>query len=70
MSDAYMSEGKVIEREMAYTPWEWACRDSTVTGGLEDAVYWYCRRPLGHPGACASGHGTKMHRWAKTGARA
>lgn len=45
-----------IALEMAYTSWEQSCKDPTPE--LRE-----CRRPHGHEGPHASGHGDGLRLW-------
>lgn len=51
-----------IELEMAYTPYQQACKDPQVgpDGDLRE-----CRRQAGHVGPHASGHADQLIMWGR-----
>lgn len=50
---------ELLELEMQYTPWDWACRDAAAFG--EDLRQ--CRRTRGHEGKHASGFKAGLKEW-------
>lgn len=53
-----MSDPTRIALEIAYTTWDESCKDPLAEGLRE------CRRPHGHDGDHASGHGEGLRTWA------